>query len=63
VPRQFSHTEGQSMSSHPTLLISAFGGMSFKLVIDGGVLNLRCDFKSSLNFENSGRSHFLGRTL
>ena len=29
VPRQFSHTDGQSMSSHPTLLMSAFGGMSF----------------------------------
>ena len=34
VPRQFSHTDGQSMSSHPTLLMSAFGGMSFQLVID-----------------------------
>jgi hypothetical protein len=27
VPRQFSHTDGQSVSSHPTLLMSAFGGM------------------------------------
>ena len=27
MPRQFSQTEGQSMSSHPTLLMSDFGGM------------------------------------